>query len=1531
MKLLTANGKLLRIGNAVVRIGAIPLVELPTEPIQTVTGKIPYHLWAGDYAYQPDLSDNNYTQWFDGTATNTITSTPSSFSTKNLFDPRVTLLNFPPSTVTSLHQIRYYDGYGQDLSYPLKTTLLLTDGREITGAIPDYNGTPPGGASQWYTYDIPEEYRNVRAVKLSLPLAGGNYPMEIEFHGEYSLVDPVVAPIARVPFENMVGYNAFPWNRVASQVDRFVGVGWMRGYDDWHLMEKTKDVYTFATASSGGWKIDDGYTDLKALGVKSIMCPKTVPDFLVKTYPLWERDSENSYHKYKGNIARYANLSSFPTVGTTSAVDFPFTSNEPTTFLAQDTSLCYLWDGSTYVLQTANNPEYYFSVFTQADVDTSRPGAVLGKLRSLYNEKLDAARLLPATYVEFAELAFQIAARYGTNVSLPDSLVLTSDKKKALNLLNGVEAGNEMTAGWKGRKRFMTGFEYAALMSAFFDGHKGTLGTRAGVKLADPNMDVFVGGIPSANPVVYRQMLDWCAIHRGRDSEGNVDAPWNAVKYHSYTTSAGLEQHTGSDRYAIPLDMHPQSQAQINKFKSLHLEMIGRTLPVHIGEWGYDTTPTPQSTPELRNTVGTVIRTRKEMQALWGLRDMTLFNWSGVDSLQVYLLESIGGYNYETSTTLYSTSGWFNRGEENPPSVPKPAAYAARQKVRLLRGYVPVEEVSDSDIRVYKFQKDNLVVNELWAQERVVGGISEGVVYRSPVNLTFGFGTSTLNGNPVVSGTVISANGSYVFVNNDNGVIRTINFSVDTSLTQEPSVKATFYSRPQTYTLSLTGVSIITVHRLVLDGNDMETEMVSIDGSYTLTLDEEPIYVSYEEPASIDPNPELPSHNNQMTMEVTYASAPSDPTIENAAVFGHKGVVWMWMMDDSKSSGYTAVFPYFQGGTVGGTQYPGKAYTDGAGGTLYPHSGLAVVVMNPDESAQLVGSSNTTYFTWEQLAEMVEKGDSIMNHQYGGPNPDRIYQVHENTKVIYNELKARGQEYVMRSLVVPAADLGYTHAALQLGYKVISSAFGVGSHDGYAVTNPPFRANQLNMVNTLLARGFVGDAITSDMISSFNTLIAGADKNNPYVQLMFSHGPDATTLPTFASNVDHLFNIANDNLWVPSPQEFYEYLEVKQATTKTHTLVGSKLVVQLDQSALEDSVRDRKMSFLISGGVVSNVQVTNADKVTFLAQPDGRTLVNVYKTKKVFLAPVKPPHILDESVISFEPLANRYVNSPAFTIPVSSSNTISPIMLVSSNSSILSVEKIGSDWIGTPLGIGTATITATQTAANGFKEAVSLTRYIKFSTQPQTVPAVQTVYHDPFLNTTGVDQPLSYRGWEAFVGAAATQKTTGIVTGGGKGTGTIGTGYTNPTNSAIGALRVSDVTNRMIAMSPVLNLNIRPTFTRWQQMFQIRMYSAYFCAKVNGEWYVYNEGKKATAEQSTMGAFSFQAQQMDTDLTKNKWVKIAFTPNTNLGTIVAGSEVMLPEGVLEQVGFFCNTLYGVNTAAGTLSFDDFRVDGIPLT
>lgn len=131
-----------------------------------------------------------------------------------------------------------------------------------------------------------------------------------------------------------------------------------------------------------------------------------------------------------------------------------------------------------------------------------------------------------ASYAVHAQAMYQVAARYGSNPDVdPKTLNVAegSEPKIGMGLLNTLENANEPNKTWSGKANYFSPYELAAMCSADYDGHEGTI-PNAGVKQADPDFKLAVGGLLNTASVLdyLSEMKLWFDYHRS-DGKFAVD------------------------------------------------------------------------------------------------------------------------------------------------------------------------------------------------------------------------------------------------------------------------------------------------------------------------------------------------------------------------------------------------------------------------------------------------------------------------------------------------------------------------------------------------------------------------------------------------------------------------------------------------------------------------------------------------------------------------------------------------------------------------------------------------------------------------------------------------------------------------------------------------------------------------------------------------------------------------------------------------------------------------------------------------
>jgi hypothetical protein len=345
-------------------------------------------------------------------------------------------------------------------------------------------------------------------------------------------------------------------------------------------------------------------------------------------------------------------------------------------------------DGILVLVDLKNSPEWMFNTYPVGSRDDENAPV-------LYGQSLSD----PASYADQARTAFQFAARYGYNKNVDKALVkvhtakrypddIPNEIKIGMGLIRYIECGNERDRWWGADETHQNPEEYAANMSAFYDGNMGKLGPNAGVKAADPNMQVVMGGLASADINYVQRMIDWCKKYRGYKKDGSVNLCFDVINYHLYSNNGDVRTHKRATTGIAPELSNDGSIA--NTFVKL-----ANSLPQHPEVWltetGYDIN---QESYQKAESIGK--KTVLDDQAAWVLRTSLLYIRYGIKRVFFYQLfdDHAGG------TTQYATSG-LAEGIKR-----RPAADYILQTSKLMGDYVYIK-TTNKDPLVDQYQLGN--------------------------------------------------------------------------------------------------------------------------------------------------------------------------------------------------------------------------------------------------------------------------------------------------------------------------------------------------------------------------------------------------------------------------------------------------------------------------------------------------------------------------------------------------------------------------------------------------------------------------------------------------------------------------------------------------------------------------------------------------------------------------------------------------------------------------------------------------------
>ncbi|GAA4779770.1 hypothetical protein GCM10023231_03210 [Olivibacter ginsenosidimutans] len=294
------------------------------------------------------------------------------------------------------------------------------------------------------------------------------------------------------------------------------------------------------------------------------------------------------------------------------------------------------------------------------------------------------SRLDPLSYIAQAKAAFQLTARYGRNKRVNPKLIHVKNKQNrpriGLGYVKYVECGNEPDKWWKGPSAQQSAEEYAANLSAFYDGHKGTLGKDVGVKTADPSMQVVMGGMAKPDVDFLKKIVAWCRKNRGFKPDGQVDLCFDIINYHNYSNK--------NEKIALAPELSNLKHIAMDFIETS--KNVGNNLDIWVTETGYDLN---QGSFQAAFPIGN--KPVEEVQADWAIRTSLLYSRLGIKSVFFYMLNDVS----RESPVQYASAGFLENDQR------RPAANYFNQVKELLGNYHYIQTLNNDPL-VDLYQND---------------------------------------------------------------------------------------------------------------------------------------------------------------------------------------------------------------------------------------------------------------------------------------------------------------------------------------------------------------------------------------------------------------------------------------------------------------------------------------------------------------------------------------------------------------------------------------------------------------------------------------------------------------------------------------------------------------------------------------------------------------------------------------------------------------------------------------------------------
>lgn len=683
--------------------------------------------------YQDNNYDNEPALLIDGDTTVQFHAT--NYDNAMIYKPYIVVADLS-DYATRVTKIRLYSG----ITSGFITYVILTRNDNET---PDTIGTYIGSASnRWMIFYPDTSLKKFVASRLILSSTSpGGYGNEIEVYADYLPYTEQTYASRNVPLGNMLGTNAHWWNFVNTATGSATALIWpkINAFDNLHLnslrnygnaQEYTSNngaVYAFNPVVQG-WFEDLFMRTLKSANPNLVRWSVLQGQFH-HVADSWNMPDTN--WQMKGKVSNYVDHGTWGTltiavysgkgVGTMthwfvdalSGTGNPQTSNDwndvPTTF------------PSNRSFNVAGGVSY-----TVGDTIWAR-GRHTSLLNYLYANNNNTGRITPSTWDTVARLAYNWAARKGTNPNATKFIpyapnnpgVENNNDSVGLGTSEWTEVMNEPNAYWAGYDDYLNGQALATAWSKIYDNNK-VFSTKLGTKNADPNMIVSSSGLAVSTVDLNRSADYWSKINRGNRPKKNVptqpnswrdktfgwaDNPYDVIQFHDYSYTGGSNQFAGGVQAGLPPEIS-NSLTAVDRFVWFR-NKYAPWAQVDVGEWGYDVN---QSSPMNAPPIGNY--NAEQVRGAWAIRTMLEFNAHGVDRAQWYRLyqdtedDSSNSTQFATMSLLRDSSGTITR---------RVVGNYFRQ-LSEFKDYVFDARLNDNP-SVLRFKKDTSYLYAIWAVE----------------------------------------------------------------------------------------------------------------------------------------------------------------------------------------------------------------------------------------------------------------------------------------------------------------------------------------------------------------------------------------------------------------------------------------------------------------------------------------------------------------------------------------------------------------------------------------------------------------------------------------------------------------------------------------------------------------------------------------------------------------------------------------------------------------------------------------------
>ncbi|MFC2101612.1 hypothetical protein ACFLS7_01305 [Bacteroidota bacterium] len=356
--------------------------------------------------------------------------------------------------------------------------------------------------------------------------------------------------------------------------------------------------------------------------------------------------------------------------------------------------------------------------------------------------------------------------------------------------------------------------------------------------------------------------------------------------------------------------------------------------------------------------------------------------------------------------------------------------------------------------------------------------------------------------------------------------------------------------------------------------------------------------------------------NIQIT--ISFSEAPTTFSVEKAPLRFNKTFAFSYQMDDGSKDIYTHGYPYFKGGMIDTTSYPGLKFTDGCGNDLNFTMSSSLFSFSTNQPGGIDLHDPTSpyairYVTWPELNEMYKDGWGISNHGLSS-------KVDGN----YSDLIARNESYV--KLQTQAATPGGVDMGIFVNPNGVEAftplAFDQGLlvcyREGYKFGVPSFDVNSVwDQQNIKMGRTNTYTRVNlSKLVDGIaNASIEGAN----HWGVAFTHSiVNPSYGYAFSDFTEHMDYVANrygknglDNIWMATEEEVLDYLLVTEAVSVSFELINHQLQITFS-GKIPSNYRFYNLSLLINADKpIASITANGVTSFSFKGTGQQHALINI--------------------------------------------------------------------------------------------------------------------------------------------------------------------------------------------------------------------------------------------------------------------------------------------------------------------------------